>query len=511
MSGHLGNRVRPGFYLDSVALMRVAREMEALAGVHTAALMIGTPANKEILAAAGLLTAEGRRATPRDLIVGARAASPEALQNALAQADARLSRPRGGGGNIAGGKGDGGAGDGWRPRMLRSAVEALPGANLALVSLPGEFAAEEARKALRAGLHVLLFSANVSVEDEIALKSEAQARGLLVMGPDCGTALIGGVPLAFANVVPRGGVGIVSASGTGLQEVSSLIARLGGGVSHGIGTGSRDLSEAVGAATTLRAIEALDADPATRHIVLLSKPPAAAVAARVLQRVAASAKPFTICLLGLEPPGLPPNARAAATLQQAAEMAAEATLPEEDGDNPSAGGRPPGRPGWLRGLFAGGTLCAEAQVIARSAGLAAASNAPIPGVEPVTDDRAAGHTLLDLGAEQYTIGRPHPMIDPAPRDAMLRTALQDPQVAVVLLDVVLGFGAHQNPAQGPARAVAEAGRDRPAVVASVCGTDDDPQGRRRQVDALRKAGVLVAASNAAAARLALSLLPGGSP
>ncbi len=290
MTPFLLNEVREGFYLDSVALMRLARQLEALDGVQTAALMIGTPANLEILQDAGLLGEAGRKATPGDLVIAIRAAGEAALAAALAQAKTLLERPaRGGRGGTA-----------WRPKMLRSALEALPGANLALISVPGGFAAAEARSALRAGLHVLLFSDNVSLEDEIALKQEAGELGLLMMGPDCGTALINGIPLAFANAVPRGPIGIVSASGTGLQEVSSLIARAGGGVSHGIGTGSRDLLEAVGGATTLQAIEALQADPATRHIVLLSKPPAPPVAAAVLERVAKSEKPFTICFLGLQ-------------------------------------------------------------------------------------------------------------------------------------------------------------------------------------------------------------------
>ena len=525
------NRVHDGFYLDSVALMRIAMELEQMDGVETAALMIGTPANLDILAAAHLLTEAGKKATPRDLIIAIRLANqagPGESQDTvlgkdtvLERAEALLRQPAARTGEASQ----------WRPKMLRSAIQSLPGANLALISVPGAYAAAEARKAMDAGLHVFIFSDNVTLEEEAALKTEARQRGLLVMGPDCGTALINGVAVAFANKVSRGDIGIVSASGTGLQEVSSLLTRMGGGISHGIGTGGRDLHEIVGGITTLMAIDALDEDPGTSHVVLISKPPAPSVARAVLERVAASPKPFTICLLGSEPLQLPPNARQAFTLQQAAEFALGKTLPavlsgkgQPAPETPNAfpppgastsGASTPGAPlreGWLRGLFTGGTLCAEAQTILHGAGLRLHSNAPVPGVtahRSGASPRVDGHLLLDLGADEYTLGRLHPMIDPKPREEMLRRELESPDVAAVLLDVVLGQGAHPNPAGGLAHTVSEAGPDSPPVVASVTGTAGDTQGWTDQVDLLRQAGILVAPSNAAAATLALSLLKGG--
>ncbi|MFM8800156.1 MAG: acyl-CoA synthetase FdrA, partial [Tagaea sp.] len=308
---HLANRVRKGFYLDSVALMRLSQSVSALPGVASAAMMIGTPANLKILDEAGLLDAAGRAAGPNDLIVAVRGATPEAAQDALARADALLARPP----ESAGPKGA------RNPRSLDAAIAALGGAELALVSVPGAFAAAEARKALARGLHAMVFSDNVPVAEERALKLFAREKGLLVMGPDCGTAILGGVPLAFANAVPGGDIGIVAASGTGLQEVATLIARAGFGVSHAIGTGGRDLSEAVGALTTLAALDAFDADRGTRTVVVISKPPAPAVARAVLERVARSPKPHVICFLGAEALDLPPNARAAATLAEAAALA----------------------------------------------------------------------------------------------------------------------------------------------------------------------------------------------
>ena len=492
------NRVRPGFYLDSVALMRHSQAVAALPGVETAAMMIGSQSNKGIMEDAGLLADEGRAAQPNDLVIAVRAESAEAGDAALREAEALLDRPAAAGGE---------AGE-WRPKSLETALEALAGANLALISVPGEFAADEARKALAKGLHVMIFSDNVTIEDERALKEEARRRGLLVMGPDCGTALIGGVPLAFANEVPRGTIGLVSASGTGLQEVSCLIARGGRGVSHGIGVGGRDLGDKIGGLMTLMAIDALDADARTRHIVLISKPPSDAVAKTVLARVAESSKTFTICFLGLVAIDLPDNAAMAPTLEAAAAHVLGNPLsdlsPDEEAKAADLAKGMDGGRRWIRALFAGGTMCAEAQVIFRMAGETVQSNVPIPGALPL-GDTAAGHTAIDLGADEYTIGRPHPMIDPAVRNDVLKVALAEPEAAIVLLDMVIGYGAHADPAGDLADVLKGAKSGGPVVIASVTGTEDDPQVYSEQIMKLRKAGVMVAPSNARATAQALAV------
>jgi FdrA protein len=482
------NEVRRATYLDSIVLMRIAREVAALPGVEEAGLMIGTPANKEILRDAGILGPEGAGAEPGDLILALRAVDAPAGASALAAARALIDQP----------SGLGTAAAVEASRTLRAAVQRLPAANLALISVPGDFAVAEARKALEVGLHTMIFSDNVPLAAEAALKRDARARDRFVMGPDCGTAIIAGVPLGFANVVPRGDIGIIGASGTGIQEVSCLIARAGRGVSHAIGTGGRDLKAEVGAITTLMAIDALDADAATKHIVLVSKPPAAAVAGAVLARVAKSQKPFTICFLGAENFALPGNARVAVTLDAAADMALGV----------APGRRPPSLPRLaegklVRGLYAGGTLCSEAQIVFRQAGLAVASNVPVPGAAPVPAGHE--HAMIDLGDDAFTRGRPHPMFEPSVRDAPLAEALADPRVGLVLLDVVLGYGGHPDPAGHLAAFLA--GRNiRPVIVASVTGTDADPQPRDAQVRTLIEAGVIVADSNAAAAQAAVAAL-----
>jgi FdrA protein len=384
------------------------------------------------------------------------------------------------------------------PRTIRAALRELPDANLALISVPGDFAVAEARKALDLGLHAMIFSDNVPIADEAALKREARQRGLLVMGPDCGTAIIAGVPLAFANVVPRGDIGIIGASGTGIQEISCLIARAGRGVSHAVGTGGRDLRAEVGAITTLMAIDALEADTATKHVVLVSKPPAADVARMVLERIGKSAKPFTVCFIGAADLPLPANARAASTLKAAAELALGRSRASRATRLPLRRLRGP----FVRGLFAGGTLCSEAQVVFVAAGVPVCSNVPVPSAAPLADP-PAGHALIDLGDDQFTRGRPHPMIEPAVRDAPLAAALADANVGVVLLDVVLGHGAHPDPAGHLAQALGGR-RDGVLVIASVTGSDADQQPRAEQVRKLEAAGVAVADSNADAAALALA-------
>ncbi|HET7669891.1 MAG TPA: acyl-CoA synthetase FdrA [Burkholderiales bacterium] len=435
--------------------MRVSRRVGALSGVEAAALMIGTPSNKALLRNAGLLSAEGERAEPNDLIIAVRGSgSSKAVDAALAMLAEKPAETA----------------DLRRASSLRRALELEPQANLALISVPGEFAAAEARAALERGLNALVFSDNVPIEDEVALKRLAREKNLLLMGPDCGTALIGGAPLAFANVVPRGDIGIVSASGTGLQEVSTLIARMGGGVSHGIGVGGRDLDERVGALGMLSALDLLDDDAGTRTLVLISKPPAPAVARTVLERLRRSKKRAVVCFLGSQEQGL------ARTLTEAAEQAMQRKL---EASPVAAPVRAKGR---VRGLYCGGTLAAEAELLLGDAG-----------------------ECIDLGDDEFTRGRPHPMIEPELRNEHIRTAVGDPQVGVLLFDLVLGFGAHADPA---GVLIAGLEGNRKPVVASVTGTERDPQGWSRQVAALRAAGVHVAASNAHAAAFAAALRAG---
>jgi len=505
MSAVLRCRVLPDTYRDSIELMRVAALIEQRPGVERAALMMGTPANRDVLARAGLLADDGRRARPSDLVIAV-SGDGESIAAALADAEQALVRPPA---IAASARHE-------APRTIAAAAATLDGANLAIISTPGPYATAEAWKALKRGLHVFLFSDNVPIEDEIALKQFAAGRGVLMLGPDCGTAILDGVPLGFANAVRRGRIGLVGASGTGLQEVSCLVDRLGDGVSQVIGVGGRDVDARVGGLMMIAALDRLAADPGTALIVLVSKPPAPSVMRAVLDRARASGKPIVACMLGGDGSAIrAANAIHAATLEDAAHLAVSLARGEAgagEGTAANAGavagaavhddalmgalarlrGLAPGR---VRGLFSGGTLCHEARLILGADGGA-----------------GAGHSAIDLGDDEFTVGRPHPMIDFRVRNEHIAAAAEEAGTAVILLDVVLGYGAHPDPASALVPALdrarsARAGRP-PAVVASICGVEDDPQGLGRQQRALAAAGVVLAPSNAAAARLAARLAAG---
>jgi FdrA protein len=507
------SRIFRNSYRDSVELMQIAAEIESLPGIHRAGLVMATPANREVLATAGLLSKAAGEAGPNDLVVAVAADHQDAATQALERAATRLA------GQATEGPSQAARTD---ARTLDEGIAEVGGANLALISTPGTYATAEALKALKHGLNVFIFSDNVPVEDEIELKSMARARGLLVMGPDCGTAILDGVPLGFANVVRRGTIGLVGASGTGLQEVSCLIDRAGAGVSQAIGVGGRDLDERVGGTMMLAALERLAADPETQLIVLISKPPSASVSELILAAAGAVEKPVIVNFLGGDPAtvraagSIPASTfEAAATIASA--MALGRPIPADDVLDGAASDRDPASDAvddssrsvreaqagldpaqWrIRGLYSGGSLAGEAKLVLRAR---------------LGTREANRHDIVDLGDDEYTVGRPHPMIDPRLRNEHLTAAAADPSTAVILLDVVLGHGANADPAGALASAIqaarADAAREgrRFAVVASVCGTSGDPQGLVAQETRLAEAGVILASSNAQAAALAARIV-----
>lgn len=497
-------------YRDSVSLMRLSATLAALPGVQRAAAVMASTANLDLLRAGGLSVGEVG-AGPNDLLIVIEG-EESALAEGLAAAETALTETR------TRAEGEGGYRR-LRPRSIEMALDMLPAANLALISTPGDYAAAEAWKALRLGLHVMIFSDNVGIEDEIALKRYARDHDLLVMGPDCGTAIVGGIPLGFANVVRRGPIGVVAASGTGLQQVTCLIDRLGLGISHAIGTGGHDLSAAIGGITMLQGLEALAADEATGVIVLISKPPDPQVAARVLDAADGAGKPVVVNFLGAHPARIQGrNLNPARTLEDAARVAvalAEGHRPEARPDGPLtpdlAGQIERLAPGqrYVRGLYSGGTFCYEALLLLGEALGETYSNTPLQKRLMLEDVwHSQGHTAIDLGDDQFTRGRPHPMIDQGLRNERILQEAADAAVAVILLDVVLGHGAHPDPAAAmvpfirEAQALAAREGRHIAFVGSVCGTAADPQGLSRQEAALREAGVLLLDSNAGAVRLA---------
>jgi FdrA protein len=493
--------IRRGTYYDSVVLMQLQAALAKLPGVLDAGVVMGTPANKELLAQSGL-TPPGLDATvPDDLIIVIKADNQAAADEALAQVDTLLTRRQS---TLEG--------EDYLPQSLDAAAKMLPDARWVLISVPGRYAAGVARDALRLGKNVFLYSDNVSLEDEIRLKRAAADKGLLVMGPDCGTAIVNGVGLGFANRVRRGPIGIVGASGTGLQQVSARIHQLGSGISHAIGTGGRDLSESVGAISAMQALDLLARDPDTRVIVLISKPPSTTVAEKLLERARDTGKQVVVDFIGYAAMHQHEGSIAFAhTLDDAAEQAVRLaglgvhiTPTISIHRDPYASSQK-----YLRGLFSGGTLAYEALLILRDYLPEVFSNAPLDKRLTLANSlHSQKHSIVDLGEDEFTVGRLHPMMDNTLRIQRLMQEAADPETAVILLDVVLGYGAHSDPASELAPAIEQAkqiavdGGRYLEVFALVVGTDEDPQDMAAQVERLKAAGVHVELSNETAVRLA---------
>ncbi len=469
--------LRRGAYYDSVVLMQLQRGLLGLPGVVDVGVVMATPANCELLAANNLLP-DSVTASPDDLLIVVKAEADLSASDALAQVDALLSSRRT---SIA---------QDFRPRSLSGALKQLPESGWALISVPGRYAANVAREALDLNQHVFLYSDNVSLEDEIALKKTAREKGLLVMGPDCGTAIINGIGLGFANRVRRGSIGLVCASGTGIQAVTTHIHELGGGITHAIGTGGRDLKSEVGGITALQALNVLATDPDTQVIALVSKPPSPDVVTQFLAAAQATGKPVVVDFIGYPSP-----ARKLGNLHFATSLIETAELAVELGDQRlEISEKSPVSNLHVRGLFSGGTLAYESLLGLQASLSPIFSNAPITNNQLLKDPlHSQAHSIIDLGDEFFMVGRLHPMIDNDLRIRRLKQEAADPEVGLILLDLVLGEGAHPDPASELAPVIKEIkGKRREIeVVAIVIGTDSDPQNLESQIEQLKSAGSVI--------------------
>ncbi len=481
--------LRPGAYADSVRLLQVSRVVQGIAGVAAAQVAMATTLNLEVLGQMGFVVPP--EATPNDMVVALSLEDPEALDRALAGVDAALQDMKS-------------PAEGPRDQALpRTTATALRGVTdgLVLVSVPGAHAMVEAMDALDAGCDVMIFSDNVPVEQEVELKRVASERGLLVMGPDCGTAVVDGIGLGFANIVQPGPVGIVAASGTGCQQLLALLDHAEVGVKSALGVGGRDLSAEIGGASTLAALERLDADPDVELIVMVSKPPDEKVADAVRSRASGLSTPVRLALLGPGQPDL--TATAESVLASLGRGVPDWPVRAPATPLTAASAHSSGR--WLRGLFVGGTLCDEAMLIASAELGPVHSNIPLDRGLTLDPHKPAPahHTMVDFGDDALTAGRAHPMIDPSLRLEHLAQVAYDDETAVILLDVVLGHGAEPDPASTLAVAIESI---RQPVVVTVVGTRADPQDLVRQVGLLVDAGAEVHLSNAGATRRALELM-----
>ena len=493
--------IKKNSYQDSINLMLLTNSINTLDGVTKCSIMMGTEANKDIFRNSGLLTKEAEAAAPSDMIIVVETEDEKIVEKVLVEADEFLSdlavkKTKNTTENV---------------NSLDEALEEMPDANLALFSIPGEYAADEIEKALDKGLNVFSFSDNISLEDEVRLKKKAHEKGLLLMGPDCGTGIISSIPLAFTNVVRPGNIGIVGASGTGIQEVTTIINRLGGGVVHAIGTGGRDLNEAVDAITVRDAILGLENHDPTDVIVVISKPPAKRVRDEIVELLQNVSKPVVAIFLGEKPEKHEGNVYLAHTLEEAAKIAVDLANNSAVKENYLEDinykvETPLSKEKTVKGLYSGGTLASEAGMLISEAldlgGLIKKEGYIL---------KAHGYEVIDLGDDMYTQGKPHPMIDPEVRINKIKEYAADENTGVILLDCVLGYGSHPDMAGALKDTIKDSiknakdnGRDL-YFVGTVCGTDQDPQSYDESVRVLKEAGVLVEDSNAKAVRLALKL------
>jgi len=512
----LKSYVKKNSYYDSVVLMQVTKELKKSGEIDEVIVGMGTELNKELAGNLGLLTDELKEITANDFFVALDGKDTVDMDEVLVAIKELLNKKKTS------------EDEDYRPATVKSALKVMPEANLALFSIPGEYAFDEVKKALNEGLHVMLFSDNVSMEDEKTLKDLAKEKGLLMMGPDCGTAIINHTPLAFANVIKPGNIGIVGASGTGTQEVSVLIDKFGGGTSQVIGTGGRDLKEEIGGTMMLMGIDALEADEKTEVIVLISKPPHISVAKRILERVKKCKKPVVVDFIGgdqemIRSYGAYPCISLEDTAHKAVALGKRETpgdftgfsmeeraiddMVENEVKQYSSSQK------YLRGLYTGGTLADEAiMFLSESVGGIYSNKPKSPELKLEDVFKSKEHTVVDLGEDEFTIGKPHPMIDPSNRAERMSQEGKDDEVAVVLMDMVLGYGSHEDPAGEMLESIREAkeamaaGGGHLTVVASVCGTEGDPQDLEETESKLKDAGVILLPSNAQAVKFAVKIM-----
>lgn len=474
------SEIRPGAYYDSIVLMQLQRSLADLPGIDDAGVVMATPANLELLADADLITNEGKVAKPDDLLIVVRAKEEKDASAAISEVDNLLKR-RSSTTSLE-----------FRPHSLEAAAKQLPDAQWVLISVPGRYAAEVARDALKIGKHVFLYSDNVTIEDELDLKTTAREKGLLMMGPDCGTAIINGIGLGFANRVRRGDIGLVGASGTGIQAITTHIHNLGAGISQAIGTGGRDLKSEIGAITAIQGMNLLAEDEETKVIVLVSKPPDSEIATRIIAVAKNAGKPVVINFIGYPPPAREVgNIFFTATLREAAQLSVELVKNDYEDVRKVKTSK---TNGYLRGLFSGGTLAYETMLGLQSSLVPLYSNVPIRPSQAIDNPlNSQAHTILDLGDDIFTVGRLHPMIDNDLRIRRMRQEGEDPETGMILFDLVLGEGSHPNPASELSPVISAIAKKRKDIefVAIVIGTDEDPQDVDSQIAELENAGTTI--------------------
>jgi len=503
------NFVEKEQYYDSVFLMRIAASLGEMPGIIQVSAGMGTPLNKDTMKELGVLDTSGEAASINDMVVGISADTIEVAEAAYASFLEMLKEKKKKTSNAH--------------KTVEQAANANPDLNLAVVSVAGEYAAKEGMEALKKGMHVFMFSDNVPIEQEVELKQYAKEHRLLMMGPDCGLTFLDGTAIGLCSKTRRGNIGIIGASGSGIQEVMCIVHRKGYGISQAIGVGGRDLSDEVGGITMLQSIELLENDSETAVIVLISKPPAASTMEKVLSAVKTCRKPVVVQFIHgdadqIREVGAYPTstfletAEAAIAFSQGKQPAThhvevDEVLAKEECKKLAKGQK------YLRGLYCGGSLAEETLTLIGSQLDELHSNVTFGNIIPMDNPFVSqGNCLTDIGAEEFTKAHPHAAIDPTIRVQRLIREAADPECAILLMDVLLGYALNEDPAgvMAPviARLKAENGKEGRGlcVIIALCGTDLDPQGYEAQKQAFEASGAIVMDSNEKAATLATKIL-----
>jgi FdrA protein len=508
------NVVKSNAYFDSVTLMLFSSNLNSIEGVVEAAVMMGTDHNKDLMKNSGILSEDiASQVTGNDLVIGIKADTQKSIDLAMLSLDEQFNnktKPKSKDSKVS-------------LKTVDAAIKSNDNVNFAVVSLPGRFAASEAKKCLLNNVNVLLFSDNITIEEENQLKTLAIKKNLLMMGPDCGTAIINGVALGFANVIRKGDIGLVAASGTGLQELTVIIDKLGGGISQALGTGGRDVKKEIGGKMMLFALDTLANDPKTKVIGIVSKPPAQEVMDTILNKVKTISKPVVVCFLGGDTSLVEgTDTIAEETIEEAAKWLVILSKGEVTNDLQlyskeelvslvvSEAQKLQGQK-YIRGLYTGGTLAYESMLILMKKQPVIYSNIAVKKELALEDvEVSIKNSIIDMGDDYFTDGMPHPMIEPKLRSERIKKEALDPETAIILLDCVIGYGSHEDPAGALATAVEQArllqGDNHITYIASVCGTESDPQSLKDQVSKLKNAGIIVLTTNAQAASLASRIL-----
>lgn len=498
----LKNLIISNKYYDSATLMLLTNQIKENLNLKTneISVMMGTEMNKKIMENSDLLNEIGKGANSGDILIGIKSALDN--QKILNMVDSLLNQEI-----------DNKNSEQLEINSVDDGIKNYKDTNFAVVSLPGSYAAREVKKLLKAKKHVLLFSDNIDIKDEIELKDLAIENDLLMMGPDCGTAIIKGVGLGFSNRVNKGSIGIVAASGTGLQEVATIISNNSGGISYAFGTGGRDIKESVGGRMMLYCLDLLIKDEETETIVIVSKPPSKNVIEKIINKVKNIKKPVVACFLGEDISVLQStNIVLCETLEETAIKVLELNgikySDSFDMDKILKMISSDKKNGYIRGVYCGGTLAYEALLMLEKQNIEIYSNlSKCEERRLKVNDKSLYNTILDMGEDEYTVGKPHPMINSSSRNEQLLKEAEDESVGIIIADIELGYGANDFAADELGETIKQIKTMRSDLVfiVVICGSKQDYQDYNLKKNLLIMSGAIVVNSNAQGVRLAIEL------